>query len=207
MLTAQTLFDRSGNRKYLTSRERLAFVKAASAERAEVETFCLTLALAGARISEVLALMPERIDAADATIIFETLKQRRNGVFRAVPAPHALLRQIDAVHGISAALTDPATRRVRLWPWGRTTAWSHVKRVMARAGIGDALAKPKALRHAFGIEAVLNGVPLNMLQRWMGHARIETTAIYAAAIGEEERALARRTWRAVEPALDLRRRF
>jgi site-specific recombinase XerD len=54
---------------------------------------------------------------------------------------------------------------------------------------------PKALRHAFAVDAVLNGIPLNILQRWMGHARLETTAIYAEVLGEEERALARRTWR------------
>jgi len=36
------------------------------------------------------------------------------------------------------------------------------------------------------------GVPLNLIQRWMGHSRIETTAIYANAVGDEERALAKR---------------
>jgi site-specific recombinase XerD len=39
------------------------------------------------------------------------------------------------------------------------------------------------------------GVPLNLAQRWLGHARISTTAIYAAACGPEERALAVRFWR------------
>jgi hypothetical protein len=135
MLTAQSLFDRSGNRKYLTPRERLAFVKAVATERAEVATFCMTLALTGARISEVLALTPERIDIANAVIVLETLKQRTGGIFRAVPAPHALLRRLDSVHRISAVLSAPTQRNARLWPWGRTTAWSHVKRVMVRAGI------------------------------------------------------------------------
>jgi integrase/recombinase XerD len=201
MLTTQTLYDRAGNRKYLVAHERFAFVKAATTERADVATFCLTLALTGARISEVLALTPERIDTADAAIVFETLKQRKKGIFRAVPAPRALLRQLDSVHRISAALADPARRNARLWPWGRTTAWSHVKRVMTRAGIADAFAKPKALRHAFAVEAGQNGVQLNIVQRWMGHARIETTAIYASAIGKEERALARRTWHGIEIVL------
>ncbi len=79
----------------------------------------------------------------------------------------------------------------RLWLWGRTAAWKCVKRVMRNAGIADGLCKPKALRHAFAVEAGQKGAPLNMVQRWLGHARIETTAIYASAIGDEERILAR----------------
>jgi hypothetical protein len=38
-------------------------------------------------------------------------------------------------------------------------------------------------------------VPLNMMQKWLGHARIETTAIYVNALGSEERAIAARMWR------------
>ena len=30
---------------------------------------------------------------------------------------------------------------------------------------------------------------------WMGHARIDTTAIYQHAVGREERSFARRLWR------------
>jgi hypothetical protein len=32
----------------------------------------------------------------------------------------------------------------------------------------------------------------------MGHAKLETTAIYQQAAGREERALARRLWRSLE---------
>lgn len=54
---------------------------------------------------------------------------------------------------------------------------------------------PKALRHAFGVSGIAEaGVPLNMMQKWLGHAKIETTAIYANAIGTEERKAAARMW-------------
>ena len=33
-----------------------------------------------------------------------------------------------------------------------------------------------------------------MIQRWLGHARLETTAIYLDVHGEEERELAMRVW-------------
>jgi integrase len=187
-----SLFDGKGNRKYLIARERLAFVYAASKESDEISTFCLTMAFTGARISEVLALTTARIDAADEAIIFETLKQRKKRVFRAVPVPRTLIPLLTA-YGIG--------KSDRLWPWGRTTAWKVVKAVMREAGIAESLCKPKALRHAFAVEAGQKSIPLNIVQRWLGHARIETTAIYASAIGDEERNLARRSWSSLELAI------
>jgi integrase/recombinase XerD len=68
---------------------------------------------------------------------------------------------------------------------------------MIAAGIPRSVSKPKALRHGFGIAATQSGVPLNIIQRWMGHSRLDTTAIYTNAVGDEERALARRMWRGV----------
>jgi len=186
------LFDKSGNRKYLIARERLAFVYAATKERKDVSTFCLTLAFTGARISEVLALTVSRIDVADETIVFETLKQRRKQVFRAVPVPRALIPTL-TMYGVG--------KDGRLWTWGRTNAWKVVKSVMQKAGIAESICKPKALRHAFAVEAGQKGIPLNIVQRWLGHARLETTAIYASAIGDEERNLARRTWSSLELAI------
>lgn len=187
-----TLFDAHANRKYLVARERQAFVRAAFDECEAVATFCLTMAFTGARISEALAITAERIDVADEVIVFETLKQRRAGVFRAVPIPRAL---IDTLERHKAGCVG------RLWPWGRTHAWKLVKSVMRKAGIAEGLCKPKALRHAFAVEAGQKGIPLNIVQRWLGHARIETTAIYAAAIGDEERNLARRAWSSLELAI------
>ena len=65
---------------------------------------------------------------------------------------------------------------------------------MAQAGIVGLQVTPKGLRHGFGIHAIASGVPLNMVQKWMGHADIKTTAIYTNAVGLEERELAERMW-------------
>ncbi len=187
---ADSLFDAYGARKYIVSRERTAFVKAALKSEDEFAAFCLTLAITGARISEVLALGIGGVDAGDEGVVFQTLKQRGKKKFRLVPAPDFLL---DRLTTLGRSRTED-----RLWSFKRTYAWSRVKAVMHAAGIGDQQCKPKALRHGFAVDAVLNGVPLNILQRWMGHARLETTAIYASVLGEEERKLAKRTWEALE---------
>ena len=38
------------------------------------------------------------------------------------------------------------------------------------------------------------GIPLNLVQKWLGHAQLTTTAIYADAVGAEEKDIARRMW-------------
>lgn len=188
------LYDQQGNRKYLTKSERQAFLDAAKRAKPEIETFCLTLAYTGARISEVLALVPLRIDASANAIIIECLKKRKRGVYRAVPVPPELLQRLNEVHGIDCKRSDPDLNLHRLWGWSRTTAWNRVRTIMRVAGVVAGPVMPKALRHAFGVEGTQAGVPLNLIQRWLGHADIQTTAIYANVLGDEERALAQRMW-------------
>jgi integrase len=56
---------------------------------------------------------------------------------------------------------------------------------MTEAGIADGPhATAKGLRHGFGLH-IRSGVPLNLVQRWLGHASIATTAIYLQAMGAE----------------------
>jgi site-specific recombinase XerC len=55
------------------------------------------------------------------------------------------------------------------------------------------------LRHAFGVGSLQAGVPLNLVQRWLGHARISTTAIYAALCGPDELCFAALFWQDGSP--------
>jgi hypothetical protein len=41
---------------------------------------------------------------------------------------------------------------------------------------------------------VKQNVPLSMVSKWMGHSWMETTAIYANAVGEEQQSIAARMW-------------
>ncbi len=42
--------------------------------------------------------------------------------------------------------------------------------------------------------SVIAGVPLNMVQKWLGHAQLSTTAIYADAVGAEEKSIMAKMW-------------
>ena len=184
------MFDRGGSRKYLNALERAAFLRAIKKEPDKgLQAFYLTLFYTGCRISEALNVPVSRIDLTGQAIVFETLKRRRRGLFRSVPIPDSvtqLFRQILA----GAEPTD------HIWKFSRTTAFRVVKEQMALAGITGGMACPKGLRHGFAIACLEQKIPLTTLKKWMGHARLETTAIYLDVAGDEERELAKRLWKA-----------
>ena len=190
------LHDAQGKRLYLTAEERAAFLAAAAKAARPVRTFCGVLHTTGCRVSDALALTPEHVDLTGRALVFETLKKRRQGVFRAVPVPSGLLDQLDLVHGLREAQRRGKGHADRpLWSWSRMTAWRQVKAVMTAAGISAGPHRtPKGLRHGYGVHAIGSGVPLNMLSKWMGHATLETTTIYANALGAEEQGIAARMW-------------
>ena len=184
-----------GARKYLTAGEREAFLRAAEQADRAVRTLCMTLAYSGCRLSEALALTADRVDLAAGVVVFETLKKRRAGIYRAVPVPPSLLEALDLVHGIRERQARRGKGRgVRLWPWSRMTGWRAVHAIMQDARLDGPHASPKGLRHGFGVAAVSAGIPLNLVQKWLGHAQLSTTAIYADADGAEEKDIARKMW-------------
>ena len=166
---------------------------AASKAAPERRALALVLIHTGCRISEALQLTPARIDIAGRAIVFRTLKKRGDKpVFRSVPVPRSLIAEL-----VGTFRLDPRCRdERRLWPVTRNTAYLWIKDMMSAAGIPPGPhCCPKGLRHGFGVHAPLSGVSLNQIQRWMGHADIAVTSIYARAYGPEERRIARRMWR------------
>lgn len=136
--------------------------------------------------AEALATTPLHLDTDAKRVIFRTLKRRKT-VFRAVPVPDGLMRDLAA---LASVLGDDD----RLWPWSRQTGWRKIRALMEAAEITGPMAIPKGLRHAYGIRAAGENVPPSLIQRWLGHADPATTAIYVDALGSEERAFARKVW-------------
>lgn len=189
------LYDRRNQRLYINATERMRFLAASNDVDPMIRSFCMTLAFTGCRLSEAIELTPASIQVSHRLITFRTLKKRRAHVMREVPIPQCLADELEAAHAISAQ----ASSSVPLWaPRGRrlyrSQAYRWVKNVMAQAGIEGVQATPKGLRHGFGVHAIRRGVQLNMLSKWMGHASLETTAIYATALGAEELEISDRMW-------------
>lgn len=187
-----SLYTGTGARKYLNGAERQRALDAADALPPKQALFVLSLAHSGGRLSEILALTPAAFQLDAGIVAIRTLKRRGHHV-REVPLPQRLITALDEAFDLRTAQGDPTQVNRRLWPWSRTTAWRLVKRVMRAAGLVGLAACPKGLRHAFGV-VTLGIVPANIRQKWMGHARPETTDIYSAVCGPEEIAFAMKFW-------------
>jgi integrase len=149
--------------------------------------FMLTIFHTGCRISEALNLLTGRIDRAANAVVLETLKRRKRGCFRSIPLPKTLTR---ALLKLAAAKSADA----KVWDFSRSTAYRMIKAKMSEAKITGGMAMPKGLRHGLAVACISASIPLPTIKKWLGHARLETTAIYLDLLGEEERALAKRLW-------------
>ena len=70
-------------------------------------------------------------------------------------------------------------------PWSGGAVRTQLRRLAAGAGVRRRFA-PHQLRHAHAIELAREGVPLNIIQRQLGHANLGTTSIYLQGIDPEE---------------------
>ena len=189
-----SLFSEDGRRKYICGSELPRFLDAARAAGPKWYAFCRLLAYTGCRLSEALALTPGQLDCETGRVVFRTLKRRRPA-FRAVPIPPDLMAELKALGAERGA-------HQRLWPCCRQTAWRRVKAIMAASDIAGPQAMPKGLRHGFGCANAERNIPMATTQKWLGHASLETTAIYQQAVGSEERAFAQRLWQQWRQTVD-----
>lgn len=193
-----TLHSRHGQgRKYLNRSERRRFLAAATQLDDTKRLFVEALAWTGARISEVLALTPASFDLDLGYVTIVTLK-RRKYTTRDVPLPPALLRSLDRCFTLRHAQRDTHRAQQRLWNFCRVTGWRIIKWVMNECSIIGVRATPRGLRHGFGVGVAQARIPITILKRWMGHAKLSTTEIYLNVVGPEEIAFASRYWKSAD---------
>lgn len=189
------LFDPDGNRLYLNSAEMDLFLQSAKEQNPKLRTLAETMLYTGCRISEALQLSTRSIERESNQIVFNSLKKRRGDVFRTVPVPSHLIDLLTIGHNLIQKQKNEKDSKTLLWSWSRQHAFELIRKVMIDAGISEGKHRsPKGLRHAYGVNAITKGIPINMLQKWMGHADIKTTSIYANAIGKEEADIASKMW-------------
>lgn len=188
------IYDVQGHRKYVTDLERAAALMVARSRPPTTYTLFATLAYSGCRLSEALEMDGSRVDFEHQALVFRTLKKRDTQKYRVVPIPSQLLIDLDRVHSVRSHQASGGAADQRLWTWSRTHAWRLVKEILSEADVKGAAGSPKGLRHGFGVTAVTRGVPLHLVQRWLGHTQMATTAIYTDALGDEERQINTRMW-------------
>lgn len=187
-----SLFDKTGQRKYLNRAERKRFYQTIQALPIEKRLFCELLYYTGARISEVSNLTPAQIDVEDRTVIYKTLKRRKDYVYRQIPLPDHLIGSLYAYLEYLKYVKKVGVFD-SLWWYCTRTASRFIKDSMIAAEIDGTKACSMGLRHSFAVHAV-SKAPLSQVQKWMGHASIQTTTIYLNVGGDEERKWAEPMW-------------
>jgi site-specific recombinase XerD len=70
-------------------------------------------------------------------------------------------------------------------PWRQAGVRSQLRRLASQAGVRRRFA-PHQLRHAHAVEMAREGVPLNVIQRQLGHTNLGVTSAYLQGIDNTE---------------------
>jgi site-specific recombinase XerD len=70
-------------------------------------------------------------------------------------------------------------------PWASGAVRTQLRRVSMQAGVRRRFA-PHQLRHAHAVEMAREGVPLNVIQRQLGHTDLGVTSVYLRGIDNAE---------------------
>ena len=161
-----------------------------------VRAMIVVLWRAGLRVHEALALTEHDLDARRGSIL---VRHGKGGRRREVGMDEWAWEQLRLWLSARAQLPlgplfcviDGPTRGR---PWSGAAVRGEFRRLAVLAGVRRRFA-PHQLRHAHALELAREGVPLNIIQRQLGHASLGTTSIYLQGIDPEEIITAVRTRR------------
>ena len=93
-----------------------------------------------------------------------------------------LARRLELPPGPLFCIIDGLTRGR---PWPQTGVRRQLRRLAAQAGVRRRFA-PHQLCHAHAVELAREGVPLNVIQRQLGHSNLGVTSTYLQGIDNAE---------------------
>jgi site-specific recombinase XerD len=159
-----------------------------------IRAMIVVLWRAGLRVQEALALAEHDLDQRRGSLLVRRGKGGRRREAGIDEWAWQLLRpwltaRAELPPGPLFCIIDGATRGRA---WSAAAVRCELRRLAARAGVRRRFA-PHQLRHAHALELAREGVPLNIIQRQLGHANLGTTSIYLQGIDPEEIITAVRT--------------
>lgn len=137
-------------------------------------TILATMYAVGLRVSEVAHLRPEDIDSGRMMLHVRQGKGRKD---RYVPLSPALLHKLRDYWKLyrPQGWLFPGQDVTR--PISIVTIEAVVRQASQQAGITKRVT-PHTLRHTYATHQLENGVDVRVIQKLLGHVRLETTAIY-----------------------------
>ncbi len=172
-----------------TVQEIIAVMREAGTDRhgARLRALIIVLWRGGLRIQEALTLSERDLDPQRGSVLVRNGKGGRRREIGMDTWGWEQLRpwlaaRVELPIGPMFCVIDGPTRGR---PWSSAAVRSELRRLAARAGIRRRFA-PHQLRHAHAVELAREGVPLNIIQRQLGHVNLGTTSIYLQGIDTEE---------------------
>lgn len=143
---------------------------------------CLnTIYACGLRASEGGGLKVQDIDSARMQLLIRSSKGNKD---RCVPLPEPILLQLRQYWRTHRHPVYVFPKRAR-WdvvpetthPMSRQHIWGVFKAALAESGVRKA-ATVHTLRHSWATHLLEAGVPLRLIQQWLGHSSPKTTMLY-----------------------------
>ena len=151
-----------------------------------------TLAHCGLRVSELIGLTVAGVERDRQQVLLKVRAGAKGAKPRNVPVPQRTLRAIDEYLEERARLYGAVANRSRLFVRhdGSALTQQLVDRTLRRLATAAGVTPPEgamahALRHAYGMDLAMRGVPLSVIQQLLGHDDPRTTSIYTAAHAED----------------------
>ncbi len=138
----------------------------------------------GGRVSEILALTPERFkfDGYDYFVILDTLKRRGRPKKKSIQrSPKRLIPLCDPklISSIDFYLRNNDFKKgKKLFKVCRQTVNRRIKRAVHLGGGSPFPISSHTFRHSFAIHLLLHGRPLKYVSKLLGHSSVKSTEIY-----------------------------
>jgi site-specific recombinase XerD len=142
---------------------------------------------AGLRVSEALALAEGDLEPGRGAVL---VRHGKGGRRREVGMDDWGWRQLEPwlkcrlqmpVGALFCVINGPTAGR----PWSPAAARTQLRRLAKQASVRRRFA-PHQLRHAHAVEMAREGVPVNVIQRQLGHADLGITSVYLQGIDSGE---------------------
>jgi site-specific recombinase XerD len=186
----------AAQRLLVSDEELLKLLSAAERQRTEFRcvrdhALLSVLIFCGLRRQEFLDLTVHCVNLDDRSLIVQRGKGGKSRTIYLCEEAHAALRAWLAIRQTLKCKTDGlfvTENRRRL---GERSLVSVLEDVKAIAGFkGDPRIKPHSIRHAAATRLMRNGADIRSIQTWLGHAHLQTTAVYLHTDEEQVRKIA-----------------
>ncbi len=162
----------------LSRNEEQKLIKQAYREKSNNGLLLKTLFLTGARVSEFVSLKVEDLFLDEQMILIE---KGKGGKSRYVPVLPELAQELKTHLG--SRQTGYIFESNRHTKFTARRIQQIVKETAEQAGIKKKV-HPHLLRHTVATLLLERGMPLEQIQKFLGHSKIETTQIYAESSTE-----------------------